>query len=146
MRLQTWRRTRSCLDKAETDGRVQFVTASLFSVFSRTSRSLHSAQHVTSQGQGHVYLSEIPRNDRLGRHARLHSTPHRAIPHLHSSIAPTANYFFFGFGTGVPFELAVVLGVGVALIGALGACGVLCGLLGCTMCIASVSRNAGISQ
>ena len=62
--------------------------------------------------------------------------------HLYVSL-PTANYFFFGFGAGVPFELAVVLGVGVAPLGPLGAWGVFCGLLGCTMGIASVSRNVG---
>jgi hypothetical protein len=56
---------------------------------------------------------------------------------------PSANYFFLGFGVGVAFELAVFLGVGVAPLGALGACGVLWGLLGCTMCAASVSRNVG---
>jgi len=43
---------------------------------------------------------------------------------------PSANYFFLGFGVGVAFELAVFLGVGVAPLGALGACGVLWGLLG----------------
>lgn len=61
-------------------------------------------------------------------------------------ISVPVNYFFFGFGTGVPFELAVVRGVGVEPVGgALGACGVLCGLLGCiAQGIASVSGNVEI--
>lgn len=88
------------------------------------------AQHVTSPWS-RLFIGQ--RTDSLGRHATLH------IPHFYTC---PVNYFFFGFGTGVPFELAVVRGVGVEPVGgALGACGVLCGLLGC---IASVSGNAGI--
>ncbi len=90
--------------------------------------SRSTACHVTF-----IYPKPLPRNSTVG----LVGT---RVYNLHSFLYQTANYFFFGFGACVPFELAVVLGVGVAPLGALGAW-VFCGLLGCTMCIASVSRN-----
>jgi hypothetical protein len=104
-------------------------------------------QSGVTQSQPIEIISAWQRWHMAGATGALHS----AMPSEQTSLPqPTAfivhfcaNRYFLGLGAPVPFEFAVVLGVGVALapLGALGAWGVLVGPLACAY--APVSTNLG---